>query len=158
MLSWYFLADWIFNTNTVRTRVDIGEDHVPCVFVIHVFMMSLPSDWQQWWRNRQTSQDHREEVQEDQIPQVLAHLGLRSSGFERSTLSLAILAGAPCLPVVLPAGPVEAIVTIRGPSPFEFRSFQRVWDAWSWSADGWDGWWMRDEAWYYVSFFWIRLE
>lgn len=46
-------------------------------FVPHFF----PLDWQQCWRNRQTSQDHREKVKEDKIPQVHTHLGLHSSGF-----------------------------------------------------------------------------
>lgn len=67
------------------------------------FIILLLSDGQQRWWNGQTSQDHREKVKEDKIPQVLAHLGLHGSGFLKLNLEFAHFRQRP-LPARRPLG------------------------------------------------------
>lgn len=74
----------------------------------------FPPDWQQCWRIRQASQDHGEEVQENKIPQVHAHLGFAASGVKAGAwLCHFSWEGPFCLLDVLLA--LEAVVVIWGP-------------------------------------------
>lgn len=141
----------IFN-NTFRNYLNIGEKLSVLGVALFVILILLLSDWQQCWRNRQTSQDHREKVKEDKIPQVHTHLGFHSSRFLKLNPEFANFRQCP-MPARRPLGSASGSSGhhLRTSLPFEFRSFMSVWDAWSWSADQMG--WMRDEAWYYVSFF-----